>query len=60
VMAPFAAGLQLYWATNNILSIAQQRLLYARHPSLREPLPATAAVTGGPAPPPAPGPKKKK
>ncbi len=59
VMAPFAAGLQLYWATNNILSIAQQRLLYARHPSLREPLPATAGVTGGPAPP-APATKKKK
>ena len=29
IMAPFAAGLQLYWVTNNILTIAQQNLLYA-------------------------------
>ncbi|GAA4720109.1 membrane protein insertase YidC [Sphingomonas lutea] len=29
-MAPFAAGLQLYWLTNNILSIAQQWWLYRR------------------------------
>lgn len=38
VMAPFAAGLQLYWVTNNVLSIAQQKLLYMRHPQLKEPL----------------------
>ena len=31
VMAPFAAGLQLYWVVNNILSIAQQKYLYRRH-----------------------------
>ncbi len=31
VMAPFAAGLQLYWMTNNILTIAQQKLLYKRY-----------------------------
>ena len=36
VMAPFAAGLQLYWATNNIISIAQQKMLYARHPQMKE------------------------
>jgi len=36
VMAPFAAGLQLYWLTNNILSIAQQKWLYSRHPSLKQ------------------------
>ena len=30
VMAPFAAGLQLYWMTNNILTIAQQWWLYRR------------------------------
>ena len=30
VMAPFAAGLQLYWLTNNVLSIAQQWWLYRR------------------------------
>ena len=31
VMAPFAAGLQLYWMTNNVLSIAQQWWLYRRY-----------------------------
>ena len=36
ILAPFAAGLQLYWATNNILSIGQQKLLYMRHPKMRE------------------------
>ncbi len=30
VMAPFAAGLQLYWMTNNLLTIAQQSWLYRR------------------------------
>jgi YidC/Oxa1 family membrane protein insertase len=30
VMAPFAAGLQLYWMTNNMLTIAQQWWLYRR------------------------------
>jgi YidC/Oxa1 family membrane protein insertase len=30
-MAPFAAGLQLYWMTNNILTIAQQWWLYRRY-----------------------------
>lgn len=35
VMAPFAAGLLLYWITNNILSIGQQRLLYARYPEMK-------------------------
>jgi YidC/Oxa1 family membrane protein insertase len=35
VMAPFAAGLLLYWITNNILTIAQQRLLYARYPEMK-------------------------
>ena len=36
VMAPFAAGLLLYWITNNILSIGQQRLLYARYPEMKQ------------------------
>lgn len=36
VMAPFAAGLQLYWVTNNVISIAQQKWFYMRHPVLRE------------------------
>jgi YidC/Oxa1 family membrane protein insertase len=30
IMAPFAAGLQLYWMTNNILTIAQQWWLYRK------------------------------
>jgi YidC/Oxa1 family membrane protein insertase len=36
VMAPFAAGLLLYWITSNLLTIAQQKYLYARHPQLKE------------------------
>nr|MBA3835532.1 membrane protein insertase YidC [Sphingomonas sp.] len=31
IMAPFAAGLQLYWIVNNILTIAQQKWLYHRY-----------------------------
>jgi YidC/Oxa1 family membrane protein insertase len=31
IMAPFAAGLLVYWVTNNILTIAQQAYLYKRH-----------------------------
>ena len=30
IMAPFAAGLQLYWMTNNLLTIAQQWHLYRK------------------------------
>ncbi|KQM98026.1 membrane protein insertase YidC [Sphingomonas sp. Leaf25] len=36
VMAPFAVGLQVYWITSNLLTIAQQQLLYARHPALKQ------------------------
>lgn len=36
VMAPFAAGLQLYWVVSNTLTIAQQKWLYSRHPALKE------------------------
>jgi len=36
VMAPFAAGLQLYWVVSNLLTIAQQKWLYSRHPQLKE------------------------
>ena len=36
IMAPFAAGLQLYWVMSNIVSIAQQSWLCSRHPVLRE------------------------
>jgi YidC/Oxa1 family membrane protein insertase len=35
VMAPFAAGLQLYWTVSNILTIAQQKWLYSRYPGLQ-------------------------
>ncbi|QDP18786.1 membrane protein insertase YidC [Sphingomonas xanthus] len=31
VMAPFAAGLQLYWVVSNILTIGQQKWLYYRY-----------------------------
>jgi YidC/Oxa1 family membrane protein insertase len=36
IMAPFAAGLQLYWVVSNIITIAQQKLLYMKHPILKE------------------------
>ena len=43
VMAPFAAGLQLYWVVSNILTIAQQWWLYKRYGvDLTEPAPATS------------------
>ncbi len=35
VMAPFAAGLLLYWVTSNILTLAQQKYLYSKHPQLK-------------------------
>jgi YidC/Oxa1 family membrane protein insertase len=35
VMAPFAAGLLIYWITSNFLTIAQQAFLYSRHPQLK-------------------------
>lgn len=40
MMAPFAAGLQLYWIMSNVLTIAQQKWLYSRHPALKEPVKA--------------------
>ncbi|MDP4605575.1 MAG: membrane protein insertase YidC [Erythrobacter sp.] len=42
VMAPFAAGLLLYWVTSNILTVAQQSYLYSKHPQLK----AATAVAG--------------
>ena len=36
VMAPFAAGLLLYWISNNVLTLAQQKYLYSKNPQLRE------------------------
>ncbi|HEX8580168.1 MAG TPA: membrane protein insertase YidC [Allosphingosinicella sp.] len=35
VMAPFAAGLQLYWVVSNVLTILQQKWLYSRHPGMQ-------------------------
>jgi YidC/Oxa1 family membrane protein insertase len=35
VMAPFAAGLLIYWITSNLLTLAQQKYLYSRHPQLK-------------------------
>lgn len=40
IMAPFAAGLLVYWITSNILTIAQQWWLYRKHPALQEPVTA--------------------
>ena len=35
IMAPFAAGLLIYWITSNILTIGQQKYLYSKHPQLK-------------------------
>jgi YidC/Oxa1 family membrane protein insertase len=40
--APLAAGLQLYYVANNLLSLAQQQYLNRRTPGLRDTLPAKA------------------
>jgi YidC/Oxa1 family membrane protein insertase len=40
MMAPFAAGLQIYWIVNNLLSIGQQWLLMRKYPA---PAPAPAS-----------------
>src|SRR5688572_971015 len=56
IMATFAAGLQLYWVTNNILTIAQQKLLYARYPGMKAGATAAPGAAPAPAPPPPPPP----
>ncbi len=38
VMSPYASGLLLYWVTSNLLTIAQQKWLYSRHPALKVPV----------------------
>ena len=38
IMAPFAAGLQLYWVTNNLVSIAQQWLMMKKYPMPASPI----------------------
>ena len=44
IMAPFAAGLQLYWIVNNLLSILQQGYMLRKYPMPATP-PAEATVT---------------
>ena len=44
VMAPFAAGLLIYWITSNILTVAQQSYLYSKHPQLKAANAAAAAA----------------
>jgi YidC/Oxa1 family membrane protein insertase len=46
VMAPFAAGLLLYWVTSNILTLAQQSYLYAQHPQLKAAASSKPAAKG--------------
>ena len=44
VMAPFAAGLQLYWMMSNVLTILQQWWLYKRYGlDFSDPKPATSS-----------------
>jgi YidC/Oxa1 family membrane protein insertase len=45
VMAPFAAGLLLYWVTSNLLTVAQQSYLYSKHPQLKAAAAAEKAKT---------------
>jgi membrane protein insertase, YidC/Oxa1 family, N-terminal domain len=45
VMAPFASGLLIYWITSNLLTIAQQKYLYSRHPQLKAQAEKTAQDT---------------
>ncbi len=47
VMAPFAAGLLLYWITSNILTLGQQKYLYSRHPQLKAMAEKDAAPAAG-------------
>ncbi len=42
IMAPFAAGLQLYWTTNNLISILQQWWMLRKYPMPATPPAATA------------------
>jgi YidC/Oxa1 family membrane protein insertase len=53
IMAPFAAGFQVYWVTNNLISILQIWFLN-RKMGINNPPPAVALAA--PAPPPAPRP----
>ena len=50
-MAPFAAGLQIYWIMNNLVSIAQQWWLIRKYPA-PAPAPGAAPAAGAAAAPP--------
>lgn len=54
IMAPFAAGLQLYWTVNNLVSIAQQAYMLRKFPMPATPPSETITVkaeAGKPTPP---------
>ncbi|KPF75215.1 preprotein translocase YidC [alpha proteobacterium AAP81b] len=53
IMAPFAAGLQLYWTINNLASIAQQAYMLRKFPTPATP-PAAETIDVTPTPAPAP------
>ena len=44
VMAPFPAGLQLYWIVNNLVSIAQQSYMLRKYPLPASPSTETVTV----------------
>jgi YidC/Oxa1 family membrane protein insertase len=60
IMAPFAAGLQLYWTVNNLVSIGQQWYMLRKYPAPATP-PSEAVVdvkaTPAPAGPKGPAPR---
>ena len=49
-MAPFAAGLQLYWTVNNLVSIGQQLYMNRKYPAPATP-PSAAVIDVKPNPP---------
>ena len=49
VMAPFPAGLQLYWIVNNLVSIAQQSYMLRKYPMPATPSTETVTVAATPA-----------
>jgi YidC/Oxa1 family membrane protein insertase len=51
VMAPFPAGLQLYWIVNNIVSIGQQWYMLRKYPMPATPAAETVTVAATPAKP---------
>ncbi len=57
-MAPFAAGLQLYWCVNNLVSIGQQLYMNRKYPAPATP-PAAAVIDVKPNPRPTPAPNPR-